>query len=471
MMGLAIKCMASEPLPSDGLVRTLRALSLSEFGSAAMRERRRRRLGPLSRKLAVGLIALLVAAQAWLWHIDRDPGIAVPQPRMPSQNAFAHFKAAGLALVKEKEVGGALIGSTDEPRATSAPGPAVQERLVAENTEALRLLRRGFAYEYREPPVRSFDQTFPHYARDRALARLLALEAQVHEHRGRIAAANSSDLDAVELGMRIRRGGTVIGALVGCACSAIGRIGLWRRLDRMSAGDARAALARLERIEKLRVPVADLLEEDMWAGVASLEAYMRDPRWRWKVGEQLMTDNPLGQSRGVRSWGVYLALLPFSKRDIVDRYVRSMSVQVQTGRQYPVPLPDARMDTLDPLNRVLLPVYDGIITMDACERALTGLLRVSLAVRIYNVEQGRPPRRWRDLVPGVLRQWPADPFSREGHGLSAVWSAGQPVIYSVGPDGVGDGGAAMGERMAGGRVSRAVRPDSVGDIVAGVNVP
>ena len=79
--------------------------------------------------------------------------------------------------------------------------------------------------------------------------------------------------------------------------------------------------------------------------------------------------------------------------------------------------------------------------------ALERLLAAELALRCYLAEQGHQPARLEQLVPQYLQRVPLDPFS------------GKPVIYrpqgthwllySVGPDGVDDGGSPVGHSVWG----------------------
>lgn len=74
------------------------------------------------------------------------------------------------------------------------------------------------------------------------------------------------------------------------------------------------------------------------------------------------------------------------------------------------------------------------------------LLAVELALRCYQSEHGRAPAKLDELVPAYLKHVPLDPFN------------GQPVIYrpqgedwllySVGPDGVDDGGKRAGRGVS-----------------------
>lgn len=63
---------------------------------------------------------------------------------------------------------------------------------------------------------------------------------------------------------------------------------------------------------------------------------------------------------------------------------------------------------------------------------------VVLAVERYHREHGRRPERLEELVPAYLNEVPRDPF--DGQPLRYVVREGHYTIYSVGPDGIDDGG-------------------------------
>src|SRR5204863_887448 len=71
--------------------------------------------------------------------------------------------------------------------------------------------------------------------------------------------------------------------------------------------------------------------------------------------------------------------------------------------------------------------------------------RVMLAIEAFRAEQGRLPTSLDELVPGVLPALPVDPFAPDGRLRYRVLA--QPdelgrvyLLYSVGADGVDDGG-------------------------------
>jgi hypothetical protein len=75
------------------------------------------------------------------------------------------------------------------------------------------------------------------------------------------------------------------------------------------------------------------------------------------------------------------------------------------------------------------------------------LLAVELALRCYQSEQGRAPNGLEQLVPNYMKQVPSDPFSDRPvvyrpQGTNAL-------VYSVGEDGVDDGGKRVGRSVSG----------------------
>lgn len=65
---------------------------------------------------------------------------------------------------------------------------------------------------------------------------------------------------------------------------------------------------------------------------------------------------------------------------------------------------------------------------------------VSLAMRLYELDHGLRPVKLADLVPDYLPFVPKDPFAADGRQISYALDAAKPVLYSIGPNGIDDGG-------------------------------
>jgi hypothetical protein len=75
------------------------------------------------------------------------------------------------------------------------------------------------------------------------------------------------------------------------------------------------------------------------------------------------------------------------------------------------------------------------------------LLTAELAVRCFQSEQGRVPTGLEQLVPKYLRSVPLDPFS--GRSMIYRFQGTNWLLYSVGEDGVDDGGKRAGRSVSG----------------------
>lgn len=69
-------------------------------------------------------------------------------------------------------------------------------------------------------------------------------------------------------------------------------------------------------------------------------------------------------------------------------------------------------------------------------QALYEATRVTLALRIYELEQGRLPDQLSDLAPGILQDTPDDVFAN----APLVWNREKNVVYSIGPDLISNNG-------------------------------
>ena len=69
--------------------------------------------------------------------------------------------------------------------------------------------------------------------------------------------------------------------------------------------------------------------------------------------------------------------------------------------------------------------------------------QLAIAVAVYHIGENRFPARLEEVVPKYLPQIPPDPFT--GQPLKMKATADGVVVYSIGPDGVDDGGAPLTE--------------------------
>jgi len=433
--------------------------------------------------LMLGLVLpLCLAAFFWLRALDQNPAVSIPTPTMPAPNAHDYYIAATGAVVDDGKI--SYANGRWNP-ATKPSGDqhfyslAGKEKLVAENAGVIKTLHDGFHYPYQETPIRSFSTLLPHLQKMRELARFLSLQAQVDAERGDWGGSINADLDAVQIGETMPRGGPLIGVLVGDACQAIGRRHAWDAVDHLSAAQARAAARRLETIRAAQVPFSDSVQEEEWMGQAGLLELMRRPNWSGEMASAIAPD-PSGTQNSASSpgrWVFATRIRLMGKRRIMGNYTQTLDQVIAAGRKPFAargPAPTA-VPSADPISDMLTPTLGGTRMNAVNAETQSALLLTLLALRAYKVDHGADPPRLSALVPHYLQAVPADPFALSGP-LRYKVAGARPLLYSVGPDGKDDGGKAIFDRTvpaptnADGYDRRhAVQENSVGDVVAGVN--
>ncbi len=398
---------------------------------------------------------------------NQTPDIRVPAPPAPPRpNAFDTYQKAIQSVKRTTEVADALFDAQGKPRNPVAWSKRAE--LLAANADASRLAKVALTQTYYQPPIRSFEAQFPYLKQYRNLARLAALDGANRFAEGDSTGGAAACLDGIAMGQQIAGGGALIPRLVSVACQAVARRPLWQNLNRLNASDAHASAHRLEDLAARRIPFKDTLVEEKYTLQGSLgQVWSGKPR-------SVAGPSPSAEDQGWSNPPVpFLFYTIWSKREAYDNITGYMDALIaQSDKPYaerkPIKIPR------DGLSRILLPVYaTAAFRQTANEDTQTALLAVALALRAYRAENGALLTALPDVVEaGALIHIPADPFAPSPAPLRyRRTSANAYVLYSVGPDGVDDGGKAINNPAATTANKRLlVEPDSKGDIVAGVNV-
>ncbi|HEX8551614.1 MAG TPA: hypothetical protein VF681_08670 [Abditibacteriaceae bacterium] len=400
-------------------------------------------------------------------HAQKVDTSVPPYPKVPNPNGFDLYVRAAKLIVPDKP----HVDPVNDPELVTDPKVRAKKYSLAKKEAWLRKNAKGFALfqkALKTPtlhPNQRFEVVplFPHYGTLRQLARYKVVERNAREMRGNWSGSVQSRLDTVQMGNDIGRGGTLIGGLVAIAIQSIGRDQPWAATEKLNLAQTRAAIKRLGAIYDRRLRPAEVLQEEKYAGLVMFRAQLRDPQWR-----------------DIRRWNPDATLsdraqaLTVAPEDVIRNYARVMDIHIANARlpllapQTPLPKPG------DPFTGVLTPVFSRANLNFARNDAGNAVWLVALALRAHKLERGSYPSTLRALVPGFLREVPADPFGG-GEPLRYKKTASSYLLWSIGPDGKDDSGKPISYRKNSKptpgipRRLPSLMLDSTGDYVAGKN--
>jgi hypothetical protein len=395
--------------------------------------------------IAVGILlpSLVLAGVAVNAKLNDVPPFELPQHTMPIPNAHDTLRAARAVMVVPQASLKYLKG--DEK---TMPSLIESKALLAANTGAIATLRQALTQEYRQPMTYDVAQLFPEYAEQRELARLLVFASKAYADSGNYAEAAWCATDAIALGVKVPRGGPMIGALVGIACEAIGRKALAQIIEKLDPTTLKNILARLDALERERWPLAETFEvEHLWS-----QKTIRD--LSKKNLSEVLPAIGAGDWEGQNRW-LALRILFTPKRLAAGNndhyYAKLIAAVKQPYRKDGVSLPQPT----DVINEMLLPVFEQAHFIEAKNRTEMNLLRAQVSLRLTV----SPDPRF------------TDPFGQD-QPLKYKRDGEKYTLYSVGPDGDDDGGRPgipLQNSLKKQERGRTLNAQDEGDLVAGIN--
>ena len=439
-------------------------------------------------KFLIGTLAVIFLAvlsvSLHLHEADQNPIVTLPHLPIPANNAHDYFQAAGDGLIGEDVLFDIFsphpAGSGIRPFPPGQyPGStnyhdyvysiAEKAGLIRKNARAIQLIHRGFLYPYQEPPIDSTTKNSPGLVKAFALTRLLTLNAHLCAARNEWAGAATASLDTIQLGEMVFHGAGLSGMMQGTACQFQGQRFLWKTLEHLNISQAKAAGRRLADIRSTQMSYAQTLQEEEWRQEAYLSTLMQSKAWPTNVDIGYVTPLQAQLLPVVIRWT--------GKRTIMENYTHYMDQNIAIARQ---PYAAHRMPPAvpsDPVDQILLPVFAGVRFDEVEAHTQNALLLITLALQAYREDHAAFPATLRVLTPQYLRAVPDDPFALSGP-MHYKRLGSRYLLYSVGPDGKDDGGKAIFDAALPAPTSpsdidrrRIVEQDSLGDIVAGVNIP
>lgn len=391
--------------------------------------------------LTVGLPALCAARPSKTRKNDPIPVVRIPAAAVPSPNAYETYEEA-YAQVQNHGYEFAEANVSD----------GSQQAIVVQNGNAIALVLEANQQVFEAPPMRSLlVPNLDSFAHVRSLARLLRFESDWEAAGGDWHEAAQTALEIVRMGVNVQHDGGLIPSLVGLSVEAIGRSALRPALPHLSGPESLSVAVQIRAAEVAKPSYADVLLQEKYFSEAALVEMMRNTNdWRQAKRETY----PSGSAP--------------SNQEIMDDCRSYFTYAIREAKR---PWPQAK-PFFPPGNSILT----NIVAFDtrfvfAKDRAENELIAGQALLQSYRSAHGAYPQTLaaalaENRIVGELD----DPFAASGH-LRYRRSGDDYVLYSVGPDGIDDGGTPIDNSKAGDdpQLRRAVHHDSRGDIVAGVN--
>lgn len=394
-------------------------------------------------KVALGVLTgfCLVVFGGYLLWANQPLTLAERDRTLPEPNGFV------LALDAASRLTPSANGSPLANRGFTDP-KVLREKLAPDQRNRDDL-RKSLVLKWGIPPVQDNTQKFPYLPAFREGARQFAAESRVAVAEGRPGEAIERALDAVELGSRMSKGAPLIHYFVALSASAIGTDQADRVVPTLSAGQARAAGARLDRILARFPPVVDAFQEERWLTLSTLlRVYRGELDLRAVTSEAGVERRPASGA----PWYLFLYPKPQTFRAL-DRWFSAQMAEAEKpySERRPVPVPG------DFLALTLTPFLDRSLLAAEKNRAALRILRVELALQEYRGRRGAYPEALAALAPAILPVVPDDPYS--GQPFRYLTGHGGYKLYSVGPNLKDDGGTPVSGDYT--------LPNAEGDLVAG----
>ncbi len=389
-------------------------------------------------KKAVLVVAVLIAAIAVFWGgyglfvLSRNPSPAVflpSPPPLPPNNAYRELVACVTGVKEPSKVDAIAM-------LPNYGTLAQKQEVINANRETLRQLREVLGkpatvdqQEYQQGDPAMYDY--------RRLARLLIAEAKANEQQGNWGKALDSYLDAFAFFEKVLYGGNSLHLIYHLVAMMELFQAMPSILPQLSAQDAERGARRLEQLLANEYPLEKLLEQDFRV---SLTGWQRTVRAQAMRGFRL----DLPKSDLERKM-LYLPKAPLSQA--AEQYVQQW---LEQARQ---PYPSQVMVAYPP---PLEKVAAGLVVRQPDEVALmiarhtytrTRLRLIYTAFRLeaYRKARGRYPASLTELGNSPYLR---DPFSNKPFVYRLQGK--RYVLYSVGPNGIDDGGMPFPE----GRLTR-----------------
>jgi hypothetical protein len=461
----------AEALPERGLAKTLSGVGIRQSDGVehsvhmAVKMKRAQRLALIT--------SGCIAAGVWMYvaYTNINPNMPEIVRVMPKVNAYNTYVNAAALLTNTQG-----IDDTTKLLTTVGDGSLTAEQLktmrliVNSNEKVLELLQKGMGQKYMQPlPTGHLWEVTPpeylQYSTVRTYSRLLRLKAEVAKDEGKLADAASTALDTVQMGNQMAAGAPAVGRITGNTVSSFGRKTLWGLVDKVDAETAKSIANRLAKIEADTIPMSHTLEAEGDATRIQISSIFKSIHWRQYFTGTTSYDGSESQT----SLGNRLYFYRYSKTYLWNAYNQRLAEELEHVNDLPTEITAEHEQSGDMFITYFMPMFTGVKFRSLVNSVENRLLVVEFAKRAYFLEHGKYPASLHELAPKYLASVPTDPF-RPGHALGYSFTADTPVVYSVGPDQLDEGGRSFARNPSSPEQARqSVELNSRGDIVARID--
>jgi hypothetical protein len=282
----------------------------------------------------------------------------------------------------------------------------------------------------------------PTLQESRTACRLLEHEALLRAQEGDIAGALADCLGMLNAGRSIGDEFFLIAQLVRMACTTRAVLTLERILAQGQATETDLASLQRQLEDEVAQPLLLMAARGERAGDDLLLAGLQDGSIslnyiNWITG---VSTGPGGGNALVRMRLMMPGALKEERAELLElmtEYVEitKLPVEQQAARFKEM---EASIPRQGPMVRLLAPAMTKVAQSFRRNQAVLRCAVAAIAVERYRLRHGHWPEGVNDLVPDLLRAVPTDPF--DGKPLRYREGPEWVAVYSVGPDGVDDGG-------------------------------
>lgn len=438
----------------------------------------------LKRILATaGVLLIVVVCGHWLWGVAAERNLqkkiaqlraagqpVLPedfeQPAVPDEENAAYFvRRAAAQLVFGTQAGQMAFDDIGyDPRLVDE-FPALADQAIAQNAAGLALIRQARLAPRcnwdAAPTAKDMNGSTGDYTWLRSCAKLVKAAAMVRHHRGDDKATVALLHDALSIAERTHQRGCMISLLVGISINALNsttiqyiapHLNVELSIKRPDSGVA----ASRHSVEHLRKRLLDpQVDSQAWRhGILTDRAHMLDSTrticdgtigissWMWPAPPPALLD------------GVARILFAPRWRSQAGETLDELSAVAELGARANWPLAKAVLPPAQPgsttflrgrIETLLHPwredLFHNVYLQHIRSIAWKRMAAVALAIRLYEIDNGRRPESLRELVPAYLVSIPEDPYAMDRRAIAYRPRADVPVLYSVGPNGVDEDGA------------------------------